>query len=325
MEHSSGESGVSDGESVGRGEEAGSGANGRGGASEDDEEGADGRSGREDEAFQHAYVENRRIYNRTKGWPKTDVPPIALTDFQELRRRHLERLVEQEADRYEVKGTTHYTRMLDQLQHREEREATLVHPIQECLENQYKRVQRLYEPGGKHAYNDDQRNWHAARRRDLMRYEGAACLTADKTDREALAPEDELGNILITFIEQLPADRRKLVYVADSFQKPPSFSTPRILRSNDHTLDRSEEMWVNFNDRVWMMTNELGGVRPTELYEPGRRGAVSQVTVDYEPDRGTLTMDIRSQWSVMDLRLQIEHLKGVPHHEQEIVVEWGDS
>ena len=166
------------------------------------------------------FEENRRIYNRTKGWPKNDMPAITLTVFQELRRHHLERQVEQEGDRYEVKGSTHLTRMLDQLQHREERErARFVCPVHECLENQYKCVQGLYEPGGKHAYNDDQRNWHAARRRDLMRYEGAASLTVDKADRDALAPGDELGHKLVTFIEQLPADRRKLIYIADSFQK----------------------------------------------------------------------------------------------------------
>ena len=52
-----------------------------------------------------------------------------------------------------------------------------------------------------------------------MRYEGAACLTVDEADRDALAPGDELGHKLVTFIEQLPADRRKLIYIADSFQK----------------------------------------------------------------------------------------------------------
>jgi hypothetical protein len=33
-------------------------------------------------------------------------------------------------------------------------------------------------------------------------------------------------------------------------------------------------------------------------------------------------MHILSPWSIMDLRIQIEQEKRVPHHEQEMIVEW---
>ena len=141
LEDSPRESGASDGGNVGRGGEADSNVNGRRGASEDDEEGTESNSGREDEALRYMFEENRRIYNRTKAWPKNDMPAITLTVFQELRRHHFESQVKQEGDRYEVKGPTHLTRVLNQLQHGEERErATFVWSVQECLENQYKRV-----------------------------------------------------------------------------------------------------------------------------------------------------------------------------------------
>jgi hypothetical protein len=112
-----------------------------------------------------------------------------------------------------------------------------------------------------------------------MQHEGAACLRADEADLRALKPGDELGRQLIAFISQLPEDRRRMIYIPDSFQRPPMFSSPRILKSTDHTLDRSTEMWVwvNFNDRAWMMTAEVRGVRPTELYEPSDRGTTSLI------------------------------------------------
>ena len=185
--------------------------------------------------------------------------------FQMLRRRHVERLVQQEETRHRVTGLTHYRRMLNQLNEREEQETTFVHPIQECLENQYKRARGLYVAGGKHAYDEDARNWYAAGRRDLLRYEGAAWLTADEDGLCNLKPEDKIEHQLLEFVRQLPEDRRKMIYIADSLHGPPMFSSPRIKKCNGHVPNKFEELWVNFNEREWMMTVEVRGVRSTEL------------------------------------------------------------
>jgi hypothetical protein len=306
--------------------------NGGRGASEDDESppslqsSLDSDSEREQAALQLAYDANRFFYTHGKGWPKNEVPAMELAEFHELRRNHVRLQVKLEEDRHEVTGPTHLSRTLDQLNDREERERErFANPVQECLENQYKRSQGLYESGGKHAYDEATREWYAARQQDVMRYEGAACLTAGEADLRALKPGDKLGYQLITFIRQLPEDRRRMIYIADTFQGPPMFNSPRILKSADHTLDRSTEMWVNFNDRAWMMTAELKGLRPTELYEPSARGTTFPIEIHFEPESKTLTMHTRSSWSIMDLRIQIEQQKGVSHHEQEMIVEWCDQ
>jgi hypothetical protein len=155
-----------------------------------------------------------------------------------------------------------------------------------------------------------------------MRYEGAASLMLDEADLRRLKPGDKLGHQMGAFVKQLPEDRRRMIYIADSFQGPPMFSAPRIKMCNDHALNRSEETWINFNDRAWMVTTEVRGVRPTELYEPSGRGTESRIELFFEPDSTAFTLPIRSSWSAMDARLKIERLKGTPHHEQEMIVEW---
>jgi hypothetical protein len=77
------------------------------------------------------YDANRFIYNRTRGWPKNEVPAIPLTEFHALRRNHIKRQFKMEGDRHEVASPMHLRRTLDQLDDREERERNqFVHPVQ---------------------------------------------------------------------------------------------------------------------------------------------------------------------------------------------------